>query len=369
MRVLIVGGGIAGMALTRALGPRGVVPTVVERSVQWPASGTGIYVPGNGARAADALGLGEVLAGTGMRVARQRFLDHRGRVLAEVDVTRFWGGVGPCLGLARDGLHRALREGLPDGLVRFGTTVNTLRRADGPVQVTFNDGTSGCYDLVVGADGMRSTIRRLVFGGPPPRAVGQVSWRFMVAGFPEITAWAVYLGRGKTFLIVPIGQGRLYCYADVTASELVDPTGGRVELLRRVFAEFADPVGRVLGALSHPAEVFFAPIEEVDPAWARGRVVLIGDAAHASSPNMAEGAALAMEDALVLAELLTDADHVEERLLEFETRRQPRVTWVQQQTHRRDQLRELRPWIRRLVIRRAGGRIYRSNYRPLLASP
>jgi len=97
--------------------------------------------------------------------------------------------------------------------------------------------------------------------------------------------------------------------------------------------------------------------------------VLIGDAAHASSPNMAEGAALAMEDALVLAELLTDADHVEERLLEFETRRQPRVTWVQQQTHRRDQLRELRPWIRRLVIRRAGGRIYRSNYRPLLASP
>ena len=143
MRVLIVGGGIAGMALTRALGPRGVVPTVVERSVQWPASGTGIYLPGNGARAADALGLGEVLAGTGMRVARQRFLDHRGRVLAEVDVTRFWRGVGPCLGLARDGLHGALREGLPDGLVRFGTTVNTVHLDDGPVQVTHNTQQEG----------------------------------------------------------------------------------------------------------------------------------------------------------------------------------------------------------------------------------
>ena len=101
-------------------------------------------------------------------------------------------------------------------------------------------------------------IRRLVFGGPPPRAVGQVSWRFMVAGFPEITAPPVYLGRAKTFLIVPIGQGRLDRYVDVTASELSGkPTGGRVELLRRVFAEFADPVGRVL-APSHPAEAFFA---------------------------------------------------------------------------------------------------------------
>ena len=84
---------------------------------------------------------------------------------------------------------------------------------------------------------------------------------------------------------------------------------------------------------------------------------------------MAEGAALAMEDALVLPELLTDVDHVEERLIEFEGQREPRVMWVQQHTHRRDQLRELRPWIRRLVMRRAGGRIYRSNYRPLLASP
>ena len=129
MRVLIVGGGIAGMALARALGPRGVVPTVVKRSVEWLASGTGIYLPGNGARAADALGLGDVLVGNGMRV---------------VDGNGFWGGVGLCLGLARDRLHRALREGIPDGLVRLGTTVNTVHRDDGPVQVTHNtqqDGT------------------------------------------------------------------------------------------------------------------------------------------------------------------------------------------------------------------------------------
>lgn len=368
VRVLIIGGGIAGLALARALSPRGVDATVVERSAEWPTAGTGVYLPGNATRALDALRLAGAVTGNGARISRQRFLDDQGHVLADVDVDAFWGGVGPCVGMTRDALHRALRDGLPDGMVRFGMTVNALDLDGGPVGVVFSDGSDGCYDLVVGADGLHSRVRRLVFGGPSPRPVGQVSWRFVVDG-QEADHWAVYLGKGKTFLTLPVGRSRLYCYADVTATEPADPTAGRLDELRRLFAGFADPVDRVFAAVSDATEVFFTPIEEAEPAWVRAGVVLIGDAAHGMSPNMAQGVALAVEDALVLGETLTRGERVDQSLLEFEARRDPRVRSVQLETHRRDRVRQLPPRIRALALRHAGQRIYESGYRSVVPEP
>ena len=120
-----------------------------------------------------------------------------------------------------------------------------------------------------------------------------------------------------------------------------------------------------------PADgIWFSPIEEVvPPTWSRGRVVLIGDAAHASSPNMAEGASMAIEDALVLAEVLTGGGSIPEALAAFGARRTPRVTWVQDKTHARDRLRSLHPAIRGPVMRLAGRRTLRAHYEPLLAPP
>jgi len=118
--------------------------------------------------------------------------------------------------------------------------------------------------------------------------------------------------------------------------------------------------------LRYADNAYFAPIEEVaPPAWTAGRVVLIGDAAHASSPNMAQGAAMALEDALVLADLLATSQDIDEALTEYRQRRTARVTWVQEQTHRRDRTRNLPPIIRNITLRLAGKRIYQSNYRPL----
>ena len=118
--------------------------------------------------------------------------------------------------------------------------------------------------------------------------------------------------------------------------------------------------------LRYADNAYFAPIEEVaPPAWTTGRVVLIGDAAHASSPNMAQGAAMALEDALVLADLLATSQDIDEALTEYRQRRTARVTWVQEQTHRRDRTRNLPPIIRNITLRLAGKRIYQSNYRPL----
>ena len=142
---------------------------------------------------------------------------------------------------------------------------------------------------------------------------------------------------------------------------LTEPSG--VEL----FVDFADPVPRLL---QHAGDAYFAPIEEVvPPAWAARRVVLIGDAAHASSPNMAQGAAMALEDALVLADVLATSQDIEEALTEYQRRRTARIAWVQDQTHRRDRTRNLPPTIRNITLRLAGERIFHSNYRPLREPP
>jgi 2-polyprenyl-6-methoxyphenol hydroxylase-like FAD-dependent oxidoreductase len=359
LRVLVVGAGVAGLALARALHDRGVTAEVVERVTEWQPTGAGFYLPGNAVRALGDLGIGSAVAARANPIVRQRFLDHGGRLLAEIDVERFWDGVGGCVAIHRSALHEALREATVEVPVRMGTAVTNLE--DGPVPlVSFSDGSTGSYDLVVGADGVHSTIRRLAVGGPPARYVGQASWRFVAEGFPNVTEWTVMLGRGRAFLTVALGQGVVYCYADMNTS---DPAGAAGEDWRQLFADFAEPVPRLL---EQDAEAYFAPIEEVvQPAWTASGVALIGDAAHASSPNMAQGAAMAVEDALVLAELLAAGERVEHALAEYEQRRKARVAWVQEQTHRRDRMRSLSPIVRNLTLRLAAERIFRSNYRPL----
>ena len=362
MRVLIVGGGIAGLALARALQERGVTVEIVERKPEWPSSGAGLYLPGNAVRGLDELGLGAEIAARAHPIERQRFLDHRGRLLAEVEVDGFWDGVGVCVAMPRAALHEALREGIPVP-ARLGTALTGLENGDAP-RVRLSDGSSHSYDLVVGADGVHSTVRRLAFGRRPAAYVGQASWRFIAAGFPEIRDWTVMLARGRAFLTVALGQGAVYCYADVTTS---DPVGAGEADWRESFIDFADPVPRLL---DQGAGAYYAPIEEVvPPAWSAQRVVLVGDAAHASSPNMAQGAAMAIEDALVLAAELTSAQPVEDALAAYERRRAGRVRWVQKQTHRRDRTRNLLPTLRDLVLRLSGERIFRSNYAPLRESP
>jgi 2-polyprenyl-6-methoxyphenol hydroxylase-like FAD-dependent oxidoreductase len=275
---------------------------------------------------------------------------------------------GRLSGNATATLHQSLLAGADEVPVRWGQSIKAVTVDDDGVTAEFDDSVTDRYDLVIGADGLHSTVRRMVFDAPAPRLVGQYARRFVVAPPDAPPEWSVLLGPGSSFLTIPIGAGRMYCYCD-------GPIGDPTPSLHQLLAQYAQPVPDLLRVLDeagngNPAAVHADTIEEVVlDSWSHGPVLLIGDAAHATSPNMAQGAAMALEDALVLAESLTAARTIAEALPAYEHRRRPRTDWVLSQTHRRDRTRTLTPAIRNVVLKALGRRIFHANYRPLRAQP
>jgi 2-polyprenyl-6-methoxyphenol hydroxylase-like FAD-dependent oxidoreductase len=368
MRILIIGGGIAGLSMARALHLVGLESEIVERDEAWRVAGAGVFLPGNGIAALDRLGLGDQVRMQGTVVGRRRLFDERGRTFIDFDEVGLWQDVAPPIALHRRELHGILADGAAATQIRFGAHVTALERTPDGVRVTYQSGTTSDHDLVIGADGIHSWVRDTVFGGSAPRLVGQQGWRFVVDGRPDIDGWNGYLGPDRAFLALAIGGGRVYCYAEMRSADPTDPTGGDPTRLRPMFEGFVEPVPSLLAAM--PTEdVWFAAVEEVRPTWRQDRLVLVGDAAHASSPNMAEGASLAIEDALVLAEELTTRPSIDAALDAFVARRRPRVEHVQETTHRRDRLRYAPVLVRRVAMRVAGDRLFRMHYRPLLTPP
>ncbi len=371
LRTLVVGAGIAGLGAARALRQRGLAADVVEREPAWTHTGAGIYLPGNATRALRALGLESAVAERGSRIPHQLLCDHRGRLLADIDLAAFWGDVGPCLALHRADLHEILASHGDPVPARMGLSVRRLSQQADTATVEFGDATADHYDLVIGADGIHSTVRQLAIGTCAVRPVGQLAWRFVTECPPEVTTWTVLLGRNVSFLAVPIGRGQVYCYCDTPVEGTPALQGNDVKArLAALLTGFSAPVPAILDTLGADGAVHVAPIEEVTlDGWSRGSVLLVGDAAHATSPNMAEGAAMALEDGLVLAECLTYGHSIAQAMAHFQARRRPRTQWVLAQTHRRDRTRNLPPTLRNLVLRRWGRNIFHANYRPLLDVP
>ncbi|MEV0185934.1 FAD-dependent oxidoreductase [Streptomyces sp. NPDC050625] len=370
LEVLVVGAGIAGLATAIALHREGMSVDVIERSPKSRAGGAGLFLPGNSVRALTALGLGKHLGELGVPVPGQRLLDHRGRVLADIDMAELWKGTADCVGITRSDLHAALQDIMPVP-VGHGVTVVSLRHADDGmydhgVHVEFSDGGSGHYDVVVGADGIRSNLRESVDPAAGTRRLGQFCWRFLTDA-PDIDRWTVWLGPGTAFLAYPVGGGRVCCYADVATASPEDPT-----TTTGLLGLFSDYDQRVRDLLGTPAalDAYSSPVEEVSSrAWARGRLVLVGDAAHASSPNMAQGVAMAVEDALVLAEVLGAGGDTERLLQQYVQRRLPRTRWVQRQTHRRDRTRSMPSAARNIAFRYGAKALYERGYAPLRVLP
>jgi 2-polyprenyl-6-methoxyphenol hydroxylase-like FAD-dependent oxidoreductase len=365
-RVLVAGGGIAGLAMACALHRRDIPAVVLERLAGPYAAGLAINLPGNAIQALTGLGLAGDLSGLGLPIRRREYRNAQGRLLFSVDEAAFWGEAAIPRCLRRSDLVHLLGRGLPAGSVRQNCTVNSVRPTTHGLEVGLADAaaTEGCA-LLVGADGVHSTVRKAVLEGSAPGTamMSAASWRFMAPN-PGVDCWTVWSGAHGTFLLIPVDGQEVYSYASATRGGPID---ANPDWLRRTFTGFADPVPQVLTtALADTRSLYHSPLEEVRIArWSQGRVVLIGDAAHATAPVWAQGAAMALEDALVLAELLAIEHDWSLVGQAYERRRRPRVAHVQAMTDRLSRAAGLPTWLRDVTMRYAGPRTYRQTYLPL----
>ncbi|MDM0053842.1 FAD-dependent oxidoreductase [Variovorax sp. J22R115] len=335
--VLIVGAGIAGCAAAIALASRGVRVSLIEKQPVWRFQSSGIFVYGNGLQSFGELGvMNEVLA-AGFPVAHGRnvYLDHLGNPIVDVDYPSPADGVPPILGIKRADIHRVLAarlEGLGVQAQLDMRLVGLKSRSDG-VQAELSDGSTQHFDLVIGADGIRSQIRQWVAGDITPRYTGLGVWRSVHARPAGLTDKIMMMGVGKRLGIMPISQDRLYLFGTVA-----EPAGSHYEparwpeLMRERFAEFGAPARQFLDQIDAQAEVIYTAVEEValPLPWHAKRVLLIGDAAHASTPFMGQGGAMAIQDAVVLGNLLDECLDIDALLQRFGTLRYPMCRFVQE---------------------------------------
>ena len=365
-RVLVVGAGVGGLATARALGGHGIECRIVERRLDRAGHGLSLNLPGNAVAALQRLGAAEAVLDAGVPVVRREYRTSGGRLLFAVDERAFWSDVAPSVCAPHAAVLGALAEGVA---VEWGlSTTSVDRQADGGVRVSLSDGSEDVADLVVAADGVHSVVRPAVTNAPPrPSAMANVSWRFVVDD-PGVDCWTAWTGHGHAFLLIPVSPGRVYGYA---SSSRGGDAGADASWLRDTYARFPEPVTKAIRrAMSSDVPPYRSPVEEVRiPAWHDSGVVLIGDAAHATGPVWAEGAGMALEDAIVLADLLAAHDDWSVVGDAWEAVRRPRVEHVQAATDRMSKLAGLPSWLSHSAAPFAGPRAYRETYGPLRTPP
>jgi 2-polyprenyl-6-methoxyphenol hydroxylase-like FAD-dependent oxidoreductase len=337
LSTIVVGGGIGGLSLARELSIAGLPVVVLERAPKLGTVGAGIIMNPNAMRVLEANGLAAcVRTRSAPYLARDTF-DQRGRPLATRDYRPLYADNRLAVGalLHRAHLHECLYEGLPAGTVHLDVRIRDLHASPQGVSVETETGETFKGDVLIGADGIRSMVRERLFGPLEPTYLGYRSHRFVVANRDGLVHFTEFLGRGRRVGLVPVGGGQLYVWTTFNAAfrsreQDVESVGA----LRARFADFTDSrVGEAFGQLTATDGVICTDIEEVrQPTWASGRVALLGDAAHALTPNMGQGAGMAMEDAAVLAEELARAERGEHSvpaaLIRYVARRERRVETI-----------------------------------------
>jgi 2-polyprenyl-6-methoxyphenol hydroxylase-like FAD-dependent oxidoreductase len=322
VEVVIAGGGIAGLATGIALRGAGHQIEVLERASEPAEVGAGLALWPNGRRALASLGVDDLEEAP---VRSLKLSTWRGRLLSEppIDQLEQRYGFGMTL-VHRAELHARLLETLGRDRVRFGTEVAGFEQSADRVTVALGGGQAMQADLLVGADGIRSAVRREALGDEEPRYSGASCWRG-VTGFELETATSFnWWGRGGEFGAFPLREGRVYWFAvqNRPASDADSSSGLKADLMRT----FSDWPALVTGAVEATDEssIIRNNLYDRPPvrSWSRGRVTLVGDAAHPMLPNSAQGACQALEDAVALGEALRSGD-VPEGLERYERRRIP----------------------------------------------
>jgi len=342
-KVLIVGAGIAGTTLAIGLQRAGISTDIVELHDQ--VLGVGIVLTGNTMRAVQHLDLLDSCVEQGYAAETWRVFTSAGDFVLDVPVPKAAGPNYPAsIGLERPALAKILRTAAQSAgaRLRTGLTVETLIDRGATVDVTFTDKTSGTYDLVVGADGAFSTVRRLIFGDKIlPAYAGQSCWRWQTKRHPAVDRPMFFHGHLKMGFI-PLSETTMYLLLNQNVTSKIKPDpSSLVSGLQHLLKEFsAKTVVEACSAMKPDSVINYRPFETmmVPSPWYVGRTLIVGDAAHSVTPHLGNGGGIAIEDAIVLSDLLAERQPIEPTLAKFMQRRFQRCKLVHDNSYRICQL-------------------------------
>ncbi len=382
LKVIVVGAGMGGLTTALALRQAGFTVEVYDRVPELRPAGAGVSLWSNGVKVLNRLGLGPRIAAAGGQMQRVSYRASDGRVLCDFSLEPLIERVGQRpYPVARTDLQQLLLDAVGAEHVTLRANCVHVEQDAASATAVFEDGRRATGDLVVAADGTHSVLRGSVLGRLATRRyAGYVNWNGLVPQDPELgpaTTWAIYVGQHQRASLMPVGGGRFYFFFDVplAAGLSWNPGDTRAELARH-FAGWALPIQRLIQRID-PHTTNRIEIHDVDPLerLVNGRVALLGDAAHTTTPDLGQGGCQAMEDAWVLANtLLTTNIGVEDALGRYEAARLPRTTEVVQRARARADMThgidpaKTRAWYEELE-REDGSRILQAIGNTILAGP
>jgi 2-polyprenyl-6-methoxyphenol hydroxylase-like FAD-dependent oxidoreductase len=326
--VLIVGGGIGGLCTAIGLARAGIKVDIVEIKTDWTVYGVGIIQPSNQLRALEELGLAKECVERGAAFNGWEIYDEAGNLRAQLPTPNIsLPQYPPVNGIARPVLHEILmtQAGAGGAKVRLGLTVEKIEDEPDGISVRLSDGAVERYDFLIGADGTYSKVRALIFGEElKPIYNGLCVWRYNFPRPPAMRWGSVHYGRKAKVGLVPMSPTLMYMFvvtpepsnARIAPHCLHEEMRSRIEDFTGVVAQLRDQIKDANGVVLRPMEPMLLPAP-----WHRQRVLLIGDAAHATTPQLAQGASMAIEDAALLAQLLPQDRPLNAILAEFMRRR------------------------------------------------
>lgn len=332
-KILIIGGGIGGLTAAIALGRAGHRLTIIEKDPDWAVYGVGIIQQANVVRAMSQLGILDDYLAAGFGFDEVEVFIPTGERVAKITSPRLVEGLPANVGIKRTALHKVLgeRAKASGADVWLGITADRLDDDGEGVTAALSDGTTHRFDLVIGADGLYSRTREQIFpDAPKPEFTGQSVWRYNFKRPDDVTCLQAYEGAVGVGLC-PLADDLMYMF--ITTPEPGNPrypTIGLAAAMRTKLAGAAPRMQALGDDITDDAGVVYKPLEWlfVDDAWHKGRIVLLGDAVHATTPHLGQGAGMAIEDAIVLAEEISRHETPEAAFGAFRDRRFARCKYI-----------------------------------------